>query len=110
MFREPAVACVILLVLCVAAAAKPQSEAREKTVLDGVYSNVQAERGRAFYTTHCSACHGNALEGVSAPPLTGNRFIERWREGALSPLYDFIRKTMPFGRSANAKPIPETEY
>ena len=104
-----AVACVIFLVLCVPAA-QAQSEPSQKTVLDGVYSNAQAERGRAFYTTHCIACHGGALEGVSAPPLTGNRFIERWREGALDPLYDFIRKRMPFGRPANAKPIADTEY
>src|SRR5712691_13113095 len=108
MFRRPAVACFIFLVLCVPAG-QAQSEAREKTVLDGVYSDAQAKRGQAFYTTHCSACHGNALEGVSAPPLTGNRFIERWREGMLDPLYDFIRQRMPFGRPANAKPIPDSE-
>ena len=105
----PAVASVIFLVFGVLTA-QAQSEAREKTVLDGVYSNAQAQRGQEFYTTHCSACHGNTLEGVSAPPLKGNRFIERWREGALDPLYDFIRKTMPFGRRADTKPIPDTEY
>src|SRR5215471_18247166 len=87
-----------------------QSDAREQTVLDGVYSNAQAERGRVFYTTHCAACHGSSLEGVSAPPLTGTRFIERWREGMLDPLYDFIRERMPFGRPASAKPIPDNEY
>ena len=106
---SPAVASVIFLVLG-ALTAQAQSEAHEKTVLDGVYSNAQAERGRELYTTHCSVCHGNALEGVSAPPLKGNRFIERWREGALDPLYDFIRKTMPFGRRADTKSIPDTEY
>ena len=105
----PAVASVIFLVFGVLTA-QAQPEAREKTVLDGVYSNAQAQRGQEFYTLHCSACHGNALEGVSAPPLKGNRFIERWREGALDPLYDFIRKTMPFGRRADAKPISDTEY
>jgi len=105
----PAVASFIFLILCVFTV-QAQSEAPEKTVLDGVYSNAQAQRGQEFYTTHCSPCHGNALEGVSAPPLKGNRFIERWREGALDPLYDFIRKTMPFGRRADTKPIPDTEY
>jgi len=109
MIRRPAVACVIFVVFFVTEV-QAQSETREKTVLDGVYSNAQGERGRVFYTTHCSSCHGNSLEGVSAPPLTGNRFIERWREGALYPLYDFIRTRMPFGRPANAKPIPDTEY
>ena len=91
-------------------AAAGQSQGSEKTVLDGVYSNAQAERGHGFYTTHCGACHGNSLEGVSAPPLMGSRFIERWREGVLGPLYEFIRQRMPFGRPANAKPIPDGEY
>jgi mono/diheme cytochrome c family protein len=81
-----------------------------KTVLDGVYSETQAARGHDFYTSVCSSCHGVALEGVSAPQLTGNRFIERWREGTLDPLYEFIRQRMPFGRPANAKPIPDNEY
>ncbi len=109
MLKTLAVATYVLLVLS-SASLQAQSEAREKTVLDGVYLDAQAKRGQASYTTHCSACHGNALEGVSAPPLTGNRFIERWREGELYPLYDFIRQRMPFGRPANAKPIPDNEY
>jgi mono/diheme cytochrome c family protein len=108
MFRKLTLACFIFLASVPTAPA--QSEAREKTVLDGVYSNAQAERGHGFYATYCGACHGNSLEGVSAPPLTGSRFIERWREGVLDPLYDFIRQRMPFGRPANAKPIPDNEY
>src|SRR5215472_15327596 len=74
------------------------AQAASQTVLDGVYSDTQAARGHDFYTSVCGSCHGVALDGVSAPPLTGNRFIERWREGMLDGLYDFIRKTMPFGR------------
>src|SRR5215813_14222256 len=108
MFGRLAIACII--VLASVSTARAQSEAREKTVLDGVFSNPQAERGQGFYTTYCGGCHGNSLEGISAPPLTGSRFIERWREGVLDPLYEFIRQRMPFGRPANAKPIPDNEY
>jgi mono/diheme cytochrome c family protein len=107
--KRIAVASFIFLFLS-ARAVQAQSDARQKTVLDGVYSIAQAELGHSLYTAHCSACHGNALEGVSAPPLTGNRFIERWREGVLGPLYDFIRERMPFGRPPNAKPILDSEY
>jgi hypothetical protein len=79
-------------------------------VLDGVYSEPQAVRGRQLYTTTCAACHGNALEGISAPELTGKRFTERWREGMLDGIYGFIRQRMPFGRPANATPIPDKDY
>jgi len=99
----------IVILFCVQAV-HAQSEPPVKTVLDGVYSDTQATRGEDFYTTICSACHGNALEGVSAPALTGTRFIERWREGMLDSFYDFVRERMPFGRPANAKPIPDSQY
>jgi hypothetical protein len=81
-----------------------------RTVLDGVYSEAQAARGHDFYTAVCGSCHGAALEGISAPPLRDDRFIERWREGMLDSLYDFIRERMPFGKPAGAKPIPDAEY
>ena len=36
-------------------------------------TDAEAVRGRASYKAVCSGCHGNALEGVSAPGLTGDR-------------------------------------
>jgi mono/diheme cytochrome c family protein len=87
-----------------------QSPGSVRTVLDGVYSEPQAVRGRQTYTTNCAACHGNALEGISAPELTGKRFTERWREGMLDGIYSFIRQRMPLGRPANATPIPDKDY
>lgn len=87
-----------------------QSQAPTRTVLDGVFSEAQAARGLALYTSACSVCHGNSLEGVSAPELTGNRFIDRWREGRLDGIYNFIRDNMPRGRAPNAKPLSGSEY
>ena len=108
MLKKPAVI-FIFLVLCVPAVhAKPQAPG--KTVLDGVYSDAQATRGQAFYTAVCSVCHGDALEGVSAPQLTGKRFIERWREDTLDTIYNFIRQNMPLGRAPDSKPIPDGDY
>src|ERR1051326_3605847 len=74
------------------------AQASSRTVLDGVYSEAQAVRGHDFYTAVCSSCHGAELEGISAPALNDHQFIERWREGMLDSLYDFIRERMPFGR------------
>jgi hypothetical protein len=81
-----------------------------QTVLDGVYSEPQVSRGKAAYTVHCGSCHGEKLEGVSAPTLTGGRFIERWREGTLDGLYDFIRDRMPFGKPPGSTEISDKEY
>ena len=97
------------LVLCIPRV-QAQAQAPGKTVLDGVYSDAQATRGQAAYTAHCSVCHGDALEGVSAPQLTGNRFLERWREDTLDTIYNFIRQNMPLGRAPDASPIPASDY
>lgn len=99
---------MVLLVLCLTPVA--QSQRAPGTILDGVYSEAQAARGRALYTIHCAACHGNALEGISAPELTGTRFTERWREGTLDGIYNFIRLRMPPGRAASANPIPDGDH
>lgn len=86
------------------------SQTPNRTVLDGVYSDLQANRGQNVFTRACAACHGTALEGISAPELTGNRFIDRWREGMLDGIYSFIRERMPLGRTPNSDTISDKEY
>src|SRR5215510_14631100 len=108
MARNTAVATVIFLVLCTSVYAQPQGSG--KTVLDGVYTEQQAARGQTSYTAVYSICHGKGLEGISAPTLTGERFIERWREGMLDGFYDFIRQNMPPGRQGKPGPIPDRDY
>jgi mono/diheme cytochrome c family protein len=63
------------------------------SVLEGVYTTDQAERGHVAYESHCIQCH----EGLEAdgPELTGKAFLDRWREDTLEPLFTFIRTTMP---------------
>lgn len=64
-----------------------------RTVLDGVYTNAQATRGEAAYGMNCAKCHEGA--DVDGPPLTGDPFIDRWREDSLATLFTFIRTQMP---------------
>jgi mono/diheme cytochrome c family protein len=63
------------------------------TVLDGVYTTGQAERGHVAYEKYCIQCH----EGLEAdgPDLTNKAFLDRWREDKLEPLFTFIKTTMP---------------
>jgi hypothetical protein len=83
-----------------AAAIPPQAGTTERTVLDGAYTAGQSERGLAAYTANCSRCHLEDLAGKdAAPPLKGERFIERWREYDLEPLFTLIKTAMPPERS-----------
>jgi mono/diheme cytochrome c family protein len=63
------------------------------TVLDGVYTPAQAERGEAAYSTSCLGCHEG--QDADGPELTGKAFLDRWREDKLESLFTFIRTTMP---------------
>src|SRR5258706_1509267 len=65
-----------------------------RTVNDRVYSDAQFRRGQALYKERCASCHGAALAGESAPPLTRGEFIGAWRGQPLSQLLNQIVNTM----------------
>jgi hypothetical protein len=64
-----------------------------QTVLDGVYTNAQAQRGARTYANICSKCHEGGEP--DADPLFGPEFIDRWREAPLSFLHGFFSTNMP---------------
>jgi len=75
------------------AIASGAAQGTAKTVLDGVFSTAQAERGARVYGAECAACHEGA--DVDGPPLTGAMFLDRWREDTLDSLFQFIKTNMP---------------
>src|SRR5688572_22728921 len=72
-----------------------QGQQPARTVQDGVYTDAQASRGQALYAQRCAGCHGPALAGAQAPPLTGEAFTSKFRTEPLSALFIKIRYTMP---------------
>ena len=83
-----AAAAAVGMFLVIASAA-----AQQKTVLDGVYTTAQADRGAAVYDVQCAGCHDGA--DVDGPPLTGSPFVDRWREDTVASLFDFVKTQMP---------------
>src|SRR6478752_289690 len=67
-----------------------------RSITQGVYSAGQAARGQQLYKAQCAACHGDAMEGTSGPPLVGDSFLSNWSTKSLENLNDKIQKTMPF--------------
>jgi mono/diheme cytochrome c family protein len=78
--------------LVAATAALGQAAGNERTVWDGVYSDVQAKRGEATYVSKCSDCHDG---GVMAPELAGFDFRAEWENKKVGELYRLIHTTMP---------------
>lgn len=93
--RVFAVICACLTGLLLAASLVAQS----RTVADGLYTAAQATRGRTLFTASCAACHGAALSGGLAPPLTGDAFVRVWSKQPLADLVNKIQITMPEGKA-----------
>ena len=89
-----AVSCAALVLAGVALAV----DAQTRSVRDGVYTDAQAERGKAVYVAQCEACHKADLRGEPmTPSLVGVSFAFRWNG---QTLYDYLigmRSTMPQG-------------
>jgi quinoprotein glucose dehydrogenase len=63
---------------------------------DGVFTEMQAGRGKEIYASSCSGCHGDTLEGSGQiPPLAGPEFINDWKGQTLADLFDKMKTTMP---------------
>ncbi len=66
------------------------------SVLEGIFTEAQAERGQVAYDAHCAECHGEGLGGGEmAPGLTGVAFRFRWRGLKVADIYDSVQSTMP---------------
>jgi mono/diheme cytochrome c family protein len=66
-----------------------------RTVADGVYTNLQAQRGQAIFQERCVPCHGATLGGGLGPPLTGADFVSDFGNLPVAQLVGKIKKTMP---------------
>jgi mono/diheme cytochrome c family protein len=85
----------IVAALLVASAAVGAQETTS-SVLDGVYTDVQASRGAQAYRQSCAPCHGASLDGVGeAPALVGSGFISDFSGLTLGDLFERIRTSMP---------------
>src|SRR3954468_16992023 len=74
------------------------------SVLDGVYTPVQARPGPAQFEQNCAGCHRQDLGGILGPTLKGERFLDQWREFPLEVLINDMRAQMP-QRSPGTLPV-----
>ena len=90
-----AVPAAVLAIIMLATISAPTLAA--KSVLDGVFTAAQANRGVDVYVKHCLPCHGPSLQGGLAfvPALDGISFTANWRNRPLSDLLDFVIEYMP---------------
>jgi mono/diheme cytochrome c family protein len=72
------------------------AEETTSSVLDGVYTETQADRGAGSFGQNCAVCHGPSLGGVGeAPALVGAQFISDFNGLTVGDLFERVRTTMP---------------
>lgn len=82
-----------------ALAETPAGETR--SILDGVYTEAQAERGDPVLMGACAKCHGTRLNGSGdpdqppSPPIARASFLASWSGDSLESLYTYILTQMP---------------
>lgn len=57
------------------------------------YTEAQVKQGKTLYSAQCSSCHGDQMQGVSAPALTGAGFAASHLTA--SEMHNVITTTMP---------------
>jgi cytochrome c len=94
--------------------------AAKRTVIDGVYTTEQANRGREQYRKRCVLCHldngqgqqaepeiaGQSLEregDAEAPPIAGDAFLAKWNGHTMRELFEKT-STMPVGSPNSLTP------
>lgn len=71
-----------------AQAQSTDSTSRQKSVLQGVYSDEQATRGDSEHQANCGACHGTEN-------YVGDAFVRTWVGRTAFDLFDQLKTTMP---------------
>jgi S-disulfanyl-L-cysteine oxidoreductase SoxD len=95
--RGVLVAAGLALLMASAAVLKAQDAAIK--INDGVYTEAQANRGKAAYLKNCQSCHGETMTGIdTAPSLVGGTFLGNWTGQSLGDLAARVRTTMPLNK------------
>ena len=100
-----AIACGIVVIVVASLAA--QSASVPRSAWDGIYSELQADRGERVYGRTCSHCHGLSLEGDGAreiPTLVTDQFLRRWRGKTVQSLFDSLVRSMPADNRGSLTP------
>jgi len=75
------------------------------TVMDGIYTAAQAERGKAVFAMNCAGCHGDKAEGGTAgPTLSGPDFTNGYKDGTAGALLNKISQDMPSSAPGSLEP------
>jgi S-disulfanyl-L-cysteine oxidoreductase SoxD len=87
-----------------AAASASAAPAAARSVLDGVYTDAQADTGAEEISQHCAQCHNNSMRGGPGGPSVIANLYPTFGDQPLTSLYDYISTQMPKGQPGSLAP------
>jgi cytochrome c5 len=87
---------MVAVILPASSAEVVTSQERDATsdIWQGIFTNQQADRGKAVFQDHCATCHdANGLG--EAPALVAESFLRNWEGRTVGRLYTKILEMMP---------------
>ena len=82
--------------------AQGTAKAAARTTLDGVYTELQADRGEDTYFGTCVNCHPRGT-------YAGASFKKNWNNRPLSDLYDWVLNKMPKSAPGTLSPAESVQ-
>ena len=79
-----------------------QAPPKMRTVWDGVYTEVQANRATGVFGASCAGCHSLTPDGNR--PLSGEEFWQSNTQKSVAELLTYISKNMPNGNGGSLAP------
>ena len=93
---------ILLPVLLVVGGVLVSSQAKPKTVWDGVYTEAQATRATGIFGASCAGCHTLTPDGNR--PLSGETFWQSNTQKSVAELLGYVSKNMPNGNGGSLSP------
>jgi len=93
---------LLLPVLLLAGGVLVSSQAKPKTVWDGVYTEAQATRATGIFGASCAGCHTLTPDGNR--PLSGETFWQSNTQKSVAELLGYVSKNMPNGNGGSLSP------
>lgn len=90
---------LLLPVLLLAGGVLVSSQAKPKTVWDGVYTEAQATRATGIFGASCAGCHTLTPDGNR--PLSGETFWQSNTQKSVAELLGYVSKNMPNGNGGS---------